>query len=73
MAKNSMGALVARKREAMGISQRALSERIGAAETYIYQIENGRGPVRVIEKLRTLAAVMGVTLDELVSGREGRT
>ena len=52
-------------REAADVSQRALSEALGEAATYVHEIEAGQHGVRV-EEFIAIAQQLGIEPDELL-------
>ena len=56
-------------RDRLGMSQEALAERLGVSRQAVSKWENGTACPN-IELLAELAAVLGVTADELLAGRE---
>jgi transcriptional regulator with XRE-family HTH domain len=52
-------------RQALGISQMELSQRLGISQTAIQFIETGQRPAQ-IEMLENLAQIVGVSVEDLV-------
>lgn len=63
------GELIARKRKELGLSQAELAERIHVTDKAISRWETGRG-APAVENLEPLAQALGLSVSELLSGRE---
>lgn len=63
------GELIARKRKELGLSQAELAEQIHVTDKAISRWETGRG-APAVENLEPLAQALGLTVSELLSGRE---
>lgn len=63
------GALIARKRKELGLSQAELAEQIHVTDKAISRWETGRG-MPGVDSLEPLAVALGLTVSELLSGRE---
>ncbi len=63
------GELIARKRKELGLSQAELAEQIHVTDKAISRWETGRG-MPAVESLEPLAEALGLTVSELLSGRE---
>lgn len=63
------GELIARKRKELGLSQAELAEQIHVTDKAISRWETGRG-MPAVESLEPLAQVLGLSVSELLSGRE---
>jgi XRE family aerobic/anaerobic benzoate catabolism transcriptional regulator len=57
---DSIGARVRGRREAAGLSRRALAERSGISERFLAQLETGRGNISLL-RFAQLAAALGTT------------
>ncbi len=56
-----IGALVRDRRRALGLSQAALGERIGARQAWVSDLEKGKATLQLAKVLKALRA-LGVTL-----------
>lgn len=65
-----LGQRVKAERTLRGLSRKALSDRSGISERYIAQLEGGEGNISVV-LLWNLARSMGVSLEQLIVGRDG--
>ena len=63
------GELIARKRKELGLSQTELAEQVHVTDKAISRWETGRG-MPAVDSLEPLAAALGLTVSELLSGRE---
>ena len=63
------GELIARKRKALGLSQAELAEQVHVTDKAISRWETGRG-MPAVDSLEPLAQALGLTVSELLSGRE---
>lgn len=63
------GELIARKRKELGLSQEELAERVHVTDKAISRWETGRG-MPGVDSLEPLAVALGLTVSELLSGRE---
>ena len=63
------GELIARKRKELGLSQAELAGRVHVTDKAISRWETGRG-MPGVDSLEPLADVLGLTVSELLSGRE---
>lgn len=63
------GELIARKRKELGLSQAELAERVHVTDKAISRWETGRG-MPGVDSLEPLADALGLTVSELLSGRE---
>ena len=63
------GKLIARKRKELGLSQAELAEQVHVTDKAISRWETGRG-MPAVDSLEPLAAALGLTVSELLSGRE---
>ena len=63
------GALIAARRKALGLSQAELAERLHVTDKAVSKWENGRG-MPAIDSLEPLAEALGLSVSELLSGRE---
>lgn len=62
----SVGENIRRIREARGLNQRQLADRVGIAQPWVCQIERGtKNPSLQVSKL--IAEVLGCTLDDLLA------
>lgn len=57
-----------RERRGMDVAQ--LAEKSGLSRTYIYEIENGVKNNPALDKLRSIAAALGITLADLFDQRQ---
>lgn len=63
------GALIARRRKELGLSQVELAERIHVTDKAVSRWETGRG-MPAVDSLEPLAEVLGLSVSELLSGQE---
>ncbi len=63
------GALIAERRRALGLSQAALAERLHVTDKAVSRWETGRG-MPAVDSLEPLAEALGLSVSELLSGRE---
>ena len=63
------GALIAGRRRELGLSQAELAERLHVTDKAVSKWETGRG-MPAIDSLEPLAEVLGLSVSELLSGRE---
>ena len=63
------GALIAARRKALGLSQAELAERLHVTDKAVSKWENGRG-MPAIDSLEPLSEALGLSVSELLSGRE---
>lgn len=63
------GRLIARRRKALGLSQADLAERLHVTDKAVSKWETGRG-MPAIDTLEPLAETLGLSVSELLSGRE---
>lgn len=70
---DSLGARVAARRSALGLTQRALADLCGCTEVTISSIERGVRPNVSGRTLEALSTHLGVTMDELVKGKASRS
>lgn len=63
------GALIAERRRALGLSQAALAERLHVTDKAVSRWETGRG-MPALDSLEPLAEALGLSVSELLSGRE---
>ena len=63
------GELIAARRRALGLSQGELAERLHVTDKAVSKWETGRG-MPAIDSLEPLAEVLGLSVSELLSGRE---
>ena len=63
------GQLIARKRKELGLSQAELAARVHVTDKAISRWETGRG-MPAVDSLEPLAQALGLTVSELLSGRE---
>ena len=63
------GGLIARRRKEKGMSQGDLAERLHVTDKAVSRWETGRG-MPSVELLEPLAEALGLTVSELLSGRE---
>ncbi len=66
----SIGSLIRQLRKASGMSQKALSERIGVSYQQVQKYENGTSRITV-GRLRQIAWSLGVPVDVFVTDRGG--
>ena len=64
---SKIGLRILRRREALGLTQRALAEQLGMAHGNLNRIEHGQQNL-TIRTICRLTEVLGVTFDELVTG-----
>ena len=62
------GKRVAAHRERLGLSRPALAKKLGVDRTHVWRIEEGEAPPS-LHLLEQMAALFGVTLDELRNPR----
>lgn len=60
------GALIRQRREAKGLSQRDLAELVDIPQSYISRLESGSRQSTSIATLRRLAAVLEVSIEDLL-------
>ena len=65
----AVGRLIAQRRKALGLSQAELAERLHVTDKAVSKWETGRG-MPAIDSLEPLAEVLGLSVSELLSGRE---
>ena len=65
----AVGRLIAQRRKALGLSQAELAERLHVTDKAVSKWETGRG-MPAIDSLESLAEVLGLSVSELLSGRE---
>src|SRR5690348_11418176 len=61
------GALLRRRREELGLSQRALAARAGTSPGTVGRLEQGRARAPHLATIRRLAAALGVAPERLVA------
>lgn len=66
MSPKRVGRMIKQLREAKGMSQKALAERVQVTDAYIAMIETGKRKNPSLPVLRRLAKVLGVDLAELL-------
>ena len=66
MSPKRVGRMIKQLREAKGMSQKALAERVKVTDAYIAMIETGKRKNPSLPVLRRLAKVLGVDLAELL-------
>ena len=65
----AVGRLIAQRRKALGLSQAELAERLHVTDKAVSKWETGRG-MPAVDSLEPLAEVLGLSVSELLSGRE---
>ena len=65
----AVGRLIAQRRKALGLSQAELAERLHVTDKAVSKWETGRG-MPAVDSLESLAEVLGLSVSELLSGRE---
>ena len=65
----AVGRLIAQRRKALGLSQAELAERLHVTDKAGSKWETGRG-MPAVDSLESLAEVLGLSVSELLSGRE---
>ncbi len=68
MDKQTMGALIAEKRKAQGMTQRDLAERLGVTDKAVSKWERDLS-CPDISAISKLAQVLGITVEELLAGQ----
>lgn len=65
----AIGQLIAARRKALGLSQAELAERLHVTDKAVSRWETGRG-MPAVDSLEQLAEALGLSVSELLSGRE---
>ncbi|WP_018404977.1 helix-turn-helix domain-containing protein [Marinobacter gelidimuriae] len=62
------GERLAEKRKEKGLTLEQLAQKVGSTKSYIWQLENKPGVNPSAQLVSDLASVLGVTVEELISG-----
>jgi transcriptional regulator with XRE-family HTH domain len=65
--REKFGAFIRREREAKEIGLREMAKKIGVSPTYLSKVERDEFPPPAEERVRTIAAIMGLDVDELLA------
>lgn len=69
--KEKFGAFIRREREGKEIGLREMARKIGVSPTYLSKVERDEFPPPAEDKVRKIAAILGLDVDELLA-RAGR-